>query len=426
MLPEIVNKTHKLAVIGLGYVGLPVAIAFAKRVSVIGYDSDPTRIQQLNRHRDPNNEMTASDFEWTDLVFTHDPAALVNAGVFIITVPTPVNKNNIPDLKNLLEATSLVGQYLKKGDFVIYESTTFPGCTEEECIPLLEKISGLTIGKDFKTGYSPERINPGDLNHQFINLPKVVSASDAGALSEIISLYALVVSAPLHAAPSIRVAEASKILENTQRDVNIALMNEMSLIFDRMGINSQDVFEAAAGKWNFLPFKPGLVGGHCTGVDPYYLIYKSLSLGYTPTLIQSARFVNDGMALHVANRVLDHVKRFTRHPKILVKGITFKENVRDLRNAIISNTIRELLANGVEVEVEDPMADPQSVEKQYGFLPVLKESDDYDAVIITVEHSAYKQLNEAYYCSITKEQGLIADLKGIYRNLIHQRKYWTL
>jgi UDP-N-acetyl-D-glucosamine/UDP-N-acetyl-D-galactosamine dehydrogenase len=426
MLPEIVNKSYKLAVIGLGYVGLPVAIAFSKKISVIGYDSDAARIQHLNQHRDPNKEIPASDFELTDLEFTRDPASLHNARVFIITVPTPVNASNKPDLKYLLDATSLVGKYLKKGDFVIYESTTFPGCTEEECIPLLEKISGLTIGKDFKAGYSPERINPGDANHQFINLPKVVSATDADALREILELYKLVVKAPLHAAASIRIAEASKILENTQRDVNIALMNEMSLIFDRMGIDSHDVFEAAAGKWNFLPFKPGLVGGHCTGVDPYYLIYKSLSLGYAPTLIQSARQVNDGMALHVANRVLDHVKLFARHPKVLVKGITFKENVSDLRNAIISDTIRELLAHGVKVEVEDPMADPLVVEKQYGFPPVSKPADDYDAVIITVQHAAYEQLNEAYYCSITKEQGLIADLKGIYRNRIHQRKYWTL
>jgi UDP-N-acetyl-D-galactosamine dehydrogenase len=338
-----------------------------------------------------------------------------------------VDKYNVPDLKPLVGASTTVGKALKKGDYVVYESTTYPGCTEEDCLPLLEKHSGLSMkAGDFCLGYSPERINPGDKKHTLRTVVKVVSGNTPLALDEIARTYDLVVDAGTHRAPSIKVAEASKIIENTQRDLNIALMNELSLIFDRMGINTFDVIEAAGTKWNFLKFQPGLVGGHCIGIDPYYLTYKAAELGYESKVITSSRYINDDMARYVARKIITHVLRISNEPKVLIKGVTFKENVSDIRNSRIVDTVKELLAFNIHVDVEDPHAEEQEVHEEYGLHLARKLRNDYDAVIITVPHTPYKDLDDAYFASITREGALIADLKGTYKNKIANRKYWSL
>src|SRR3954469_6865517 len=426
MYKELLDKKAKLAVVGLGYVGLPIALEFAKKISVIGFDINRKRIEMMQRKIDPSKEVEPSTFENCDIEFTDELEKLKGANFFIISVPTPVDKYNVPDLKPLLSASETVGKALKKGDYVIYESTTYPGCTEEDCLPILEKHSRLKLGKDFKLGYSPERINPGDKKNTLKTVVKVVSGSDAESLVEIAKTYELVVDAGVHRASSIKVAEASKIVENTQRDLNIALMNELSLIFDRMGINTYDVIEAAGTKWNFLKFQPGLVGGHCIGVDPYYLTYKAAALGYESKVISSSRYINDDMAKYVARKVITHVLRNSNDPKVLVKGVTFKENVSDIRNSKIIDTVKELLAFNIHVDVEDPYAEAHEVEEEYGLKLTGKDGTGYDAVIITVPHSEYRQLDDAYFASLTNSHGLIADLKGIYKNNITSRKYWSL
>jgi UDP-N-acetyl-D-glucosamine/UDP-N-acetyl-D-galactosamine dehydrogenase len=426
MFTHLIDKKEKLAVVGLGYVGLPIALEFAKKVSVIGFDINKKRIEMMKKGMDPSKEVKAEEFLDKDICFTDDPAVLKEARFFIVAVPTPVDKYNVPDLKPLLSASEVVGKSLKKGDYVVYESTTYPGCTEEDCLPVIEKISGLKMGKDFKVGYSPERINPGDKKNTLRTVVKVVSGCDAESLDQIAKVYSLVVDAGVHKAPSIKVAEASKIVENTQRDLNIALMNELSMIFDRSGINTYDVIEAAGTKWNFLKFQPGLVGGHCIGVDPYYLTHKASALGYESKVIASSRFINDDMAKYVARKIITHVLRLSNEPKVLVKGVTFKENVSDIRNSKIVDTVKELLAFSIRVDVEDPFAIEEDVLEEYGLHLVKKEAGDYDAVIITVPHQPYTGLDDAYFSSITKEDGLVADLKGIFRNKIKNRKYWSL
>ncbi|MGB8193894.1 MAG: nucleotide sugar dehydrogenase [Chitinophagaceae bacterium] len=426
MYQELIEKKTKLAVIGLGYVGLPIALEFARKICVIGFDINEKRIDMMRNRIDPSKEVEASAFEGCDIYFTNKLEELKEAGFFIVAVPTPVDKYNVPDLKPLISASETVGKVLKKGDYVVYESTTYPGCTEEDCLPVLEKLSGLKLGKDFKLGYSPERINPGDKKHTLRTVVKVVSGSDADSLDEIAKTYELVVDAGVHRASSIKVAEASKIVENTQRDLNIALMNELSLIFDRMGVNTFDVLEAAGTKWNFLKFHPGLVGGHCIGVDPYYLTHKASALGYESKVISSSRYINDDMAKYVARKVITHVLRNSNEPKVLVKGVTFKENVSDIRNSKIIDTVKELQAFNFQVDVEDPYAETEEVMHEYGLNLVREEKNGYDAVIITVPHEPYKDLGDDYFASITKENGLVADLKGIYKNKITRRKYWSL
>ena len=423
---DLTGKKAKLAVIGLGYVGLPIALEFAKKISVIGFDINKKRIAMMREGLDPSKEVPVGEFKDRDIVFTDDLAVLKEARFFIVAVPTPVDKYNVPDLKPLVGASGTVGKVLKKGDYVVYESTTYPGCTEEDCMPILEKISGLKSGKDFKLGYSPERINPGDKKHTLRTVIKVVSGDDAGSLEEIAKTYELVVDAGVHRAPSIKVAEASKIVENTQRDLNIALMNELSLIFDRMGINTYDVVEAAGTKWNFLKFQPGLVGGHCIGIDPYYLTYKAAALGYESKVIASSRYINDDMAKYVARKIITHVLRISNEPRVLIKGVTFKENVSDIRNSRIVDTVKELLAFNITVDVEDPYAEEEEVHEEYGLHLAKKVGDNYDAVIITVPHAPYKDLDDAYFTSITREGALIADLKGSYKSKIINRKYWSL
>ena len=422
---DLTARRAKLAVIGLGYVGLPIALEFAKKIPVIGFDINSRRIAMMRNQIDPSKEVDAKEFEGRDILFTDDTEILKQARFFIVAVPTPVDKYNVPDLKPLIGASTTVGKALKRGDYVVYESTTYPGCTEEDCLPILEKISGLSL-QDFSLGYSPERINPGDRKHTLRTVIKVVSGNTPQALDEIAKTYSLVVDAGVHRAPSIKVAEASKIVENTQRDLNIALMNELSLIFDRMSINTYDVIEAAATKWNFLKFQPGLVGGHCIGIDPYYLTYKAAALGYESKVIASSRYINDDMAKYVARKIITHVLRISGEPKVLVKGVTFKENVSDIRNSRIVDAVKELLAFNIHVDIEDPYAIEEEVHEEYGLHLTIQIANDYDAVIITVPHDQYKDLDDAWFTSITREGALIADLKGTYKNKIFNRKYWSL
>lgn len=426
MFQQIVDKKHKIAVIGLGYVGLPIALEFSRKASVIGFDISSRRIEMMKQGIDPSREIEKESFANCDIVFTDQLEVLREAKFFIVAVPTPVDKYNVPDLRPLISASTTVGKVLKKGDYVVFESTTYPGCTEEDCAPVLEQYSGFKAGTDFKLGYSPERINPGDKKHTLRTVIKVVSGSDDIALEEIAKTYELVVDAGVHRAPSIKVAEASKIVENTQRDLNISLMNELSLIFDRMGINTYDVIEAAGTKWNFLKFHPGLVGGHCIGVDPYYLTYKAAALGYDSKVISSSRFINDDMARYVARKIITHVLKNSNEPKVLVKGVTFKEDVSDIRNSKIIDTVKELLAFNIHVDVEDPYAGSEEVEEEYGLKLTSLQETGYDAVIVTVPHKPYLKLDDAYFASITKQGAVIADLKGIYRNKITSRKYWSL
>lgn len=420
------NKKAKLAVIGLGYVGLPIALEFAKKISVIGFDINTKRLEMMRNSQDPSKEVDAKEFEGRDIVFTNNLDVLKEAKFFIVAVPTPVDKYNVPDLKPLMSASTTVGKVLKKGDYVVYESTTYPGCTEEDCLPVLEKLSSLKMGAGFKLGYSPERINPGDKKNTLKTVVKVVSGCDDESLEEIAKTYELVVDAGVHRASSIKVAEASKIVENTQRDLNISLMNELSMIFDRMSINTFDVIEAAGTKWNFLKFQPGLVGGHCIGVDPYYLTYKAAALGYDSKVISSSRSINDDMAKYVARKIITHVLRNSNEPRVLVKGVTFKENVSDIRNSKIVDTVKELLLFNIQVDVEDPYAQGDEVHEEYGLKLCTKEENDYDAVIITVPHKPYINLDDNYFKSITKDKAVIADLKGLYKSKIKSREYWSL
>ena len=429
MYQELVDRKAKLAVIGLGYVGLPIALEFARKISVIGFDINARRIEMMKKGIDPSNEMERSDFDGCDITFTDSLDTLREARFFIVAVPTPVDEHNVPDLVPVKNASETIGKVIKKGDYVVFESTVYPGCTEEDCLPVIEKLSGLKNITDFKLGYSPERINPGDKTHTLSKIIKVVSGCDAESLEEIAKVYELVVAAGVHKASSIKVAEAAKIIENTQRDLNIALMNELSIIFGMMGINTFEVLEAAGTKWNFLKFQPGLVGGHCIGVDPYYLTYKANELGYDAEVILAGRNINDNMAKYVAKKVVQHIIKNSgdvKSSKVLVKGATFKENVSDIRNSKVADMVKALQSFYVNVDVEDPYADSAELEHEYGFGLTEKTGNDYDAVIITVPHQEYKDLNDSYFSSITKDHGLVADLKGIYRNCITNLAYWSL
>ena len=429
MYQDLIDKKAKLAVIGLGYVGLPIALEFARKISVIGFDINPKRIDMMKQGIDPSNELNKEDFDGCDIVFTDSLEVLKEARFFIVAVPTPVDEHNVPDLTPVKKASETVGKVVKKGDYVVFESTVYPGCTEEDCLPVIESLSGLRSVADFKIGYSPERINPGDKNHTLSSIVKVVSGCDAESLEEIAKTYELVVKAGVHRASSIKVAEAAKIIENTQRDLNIALMNELSIIFNIMNINTYEVLEAAGTKWNFLKFQPGLVGGHCIGVDPYYLTYKASELGYDAEVILAGRNINDNMSKYVAKSVIQHIIKHTsdvKSAKVLVKGATFKENVSDIRNSKVADVVKALQSYYVNVDVEDPHADSAELKHEYGFELAGKTATDYDAVIITVPHNAYRELDDAYYAGITKPHGMIADLKGIYRNKINSRNYWSL
>lgn len=429
MYQDLLEKKKTLAVIGLGYVGLPIALEFAKKIKVIGFDINAGRIEMMRNHIDPSQELESKDFVGCDIEFTDSLDVLRKANFYIVAVPTPVDEHNVPDLIPVQRASETIGKVIKKGDYVVYESTVYPGCTEEDCVPIIEKISGLKKTQDYKIGYSPERINPGDKEHTISTIVKVVSGCCNESLDTIAKVYELVVKAGVHKASSIKVAEAAKIIENTQRDLNIALMNELSIIFDKMDINTYEVLEAAGTKWNFLRFQPGLVGGHCIGVDPYYLTYKSKKLGYNSQVILAGRFINDAMAGYVARKILQNIilhNSDVKKAKVLVMGATFKENVSDIRNSKVADVIKELKAYSLNVDVTDPHAESDELKHEYGFELTSKLSNDYDAVLITVPHDDYKKLDDAYFASITKEHALVADLKGMYRGRIQSRKYWSL
>ena len=428
---RLLDKDATLAVIGLGYVGLPIALAFAKHIKVIGFDIHSGRVEQMKQGIDPSEELEKEAFEGSDISFTANPEDLKAAQFFVVAVPTPINATNQPDLTPLLSASKTVGNALSPGDYVVYESTVYPGCTEEDCIPVLETQSGLKFGPDFKVGYSPERINPGDKVNTIETIVKVVSGSDQESLDVIARTYDLVVKAGTHRASSIKVAEASKIIENTQRDVNIALINELSIIFNRVGINTFEVLEAAGTKWNFLNFTPGLVGGHCIGVDPYYLTWRAEKLGYHAKVINSGRYVNDSMGYYAGKQVVKRLLEKGVNPleaKVLVMGVTFKENVADIRNSKVFNVIQELRSFNVQTDVVDPFASPSQVDNEYGVqLTDAAKNGTYDAVIVAVNHAQYVALNVQDFRALFKhkDNGLLVDIKGMYRHLSDQLNYWS-
>jgi UDP-N-acetyl-D-galactosamine dehydrogenase len=426
---DLLSGQKKMAVLGLGYVGLPIALEFARKISVIGFDIKPNRIEMMKKGIDPSNELSSEDFEGCDIQFTAEIEDLHEASFFIVAVPTPIDVHKKPDLTPLLTATETVGKVLSEGNYVVYESTVYPGCTEEDCIPLLETTSGLDYISQFKVGFSPERINPGDRQHTLTKITKVSSGCDEESAEEIAKTYELVIEAGVHRASSIKVAEAAKIIENTQRDINIAFMNELSMIFNKIGINTYEVLEAAGTKWNFLKFYPGLVGGHCIGVDPYYLTYKSMKFGHHAQIINAGRGINDSMGAYVARQVT--LKLSSNFPnlkecRVLVMGATFKENVSDIRNSKVADVIAELEEFGVTVDVVDPHASPEEIKEEYNFELAESIQGPYHGIVVAVNHKEYADLDETYFKSISHPGAVFADLKGIYRGAVNSFDYWSL
>ena len=414
-------KDLKLAVIGLGYVGLPLAVEFGKIRSVVGYDINVARIQELRDGIDKTLETTSEELQQAkQLSFTTQLSDLKHCNCFIVTVPTPINKHKQPDLTALLAASASVGSMLKKGDIVIYESTVYPGATEEDCVPVLEKTSNLIFNKDFFCGYSPERINPGDKQHRISTIKKVTSGSTAEIADLVDALYNQIVTVGTHKAESIKVAEAAKVIENTQRDVNIALVNELAMIFNRLGIDTQAVLEAAGTKWNFLPFRPGLVGGHCIGVDPYYLTHKAQAVGYHPEVILSGRRVNDGMGEYVASQLIKAMIKKSiaiEGAKVLIMGLSFKENCPDIRNTKVVDIIGELEDYGVGVDVYDPWVDPMETEREYSVEPIKEpKANEYDAIILAVAHKQFMEMGAHTIRTFSKSPHLVYDLKHIFNS----------
>jgi len=408
----------KLAVVGLGYVGLPLAVEFGKKRSVIGFDINTRRIEELQRGHDHTLEVDDKELaEAAQLSYTADIARLAEANVYIVTVPTPIDQYKQPDLTPLVKASETIGKVLKRGDIVIYESTVYPGATEEDCVPVLEKVSGLVFNKDFYAGYSPERINPGDKEHRVSTIRKVTSGSTPEVADLVDSLYNEIITAGTHKAPSIRVAEAAKVIENTQRDVNIALINELALIFNRMGIDTEAVLKAAGTKWNFLPFRPGLVGGHCIGVDPYYLTHKAQAIGYHPEIILAGRRLNDSMGGYVVSQLVKAMTKRRIHVEgacVLVMGLTFKENCPDLRNTRVIDIVRELGEYNVKVDVYDPWVDPEEARHEYGVEPIKEpRPGQYDGIILAVAHREFAQMGEAALRALGKPQHVLYDLKYV-------------
>ncbi|MBV1895237.1 MAG: Vi polysaccharide biosynthesis UDP-N-acetylglucosamine C-6 dehydrogenase TviB [Rhodobacteraceae bacterium] len=412
------QKSIKIAVIGLGYVGLPLAVEFGKQRSVVGFDLNPLRIDELKARQDKTGEVSPQELGAAQLTFTTDPAAIADCNVYIVTVPTPIDQYNKPDLRPLLTASETVGKLLKPGDIVVYESTVYPGATEDDCVPILEQQSGLTLNTDFYVGYSPERINPGDTQHRLPDIKKVTSGSTPDVAEQIDALYREIITAGTYKAPSIRVAEAAKVIENAQRDLNIAFMNELAIIFDKMGIDTNDVLKAAATKWNFLAFQPGLVGGHCIGVDPYYLTHKAQDLGYNPEIILAGRRMNDGMGAYVAGKLVKAMLKKgiqVNGAKVLILGLTFKENCPDLRNTKVVDVINELQEYGATIDVHDPRADADEAEKLYGLKLVRDpQPGQYDGVLLAVPHQEFKQENPAVLRRLGKQNSVFMDLKGIF------------
>ncbi len=431
---DIRNKKSVIAVVGLGYVGLPLAVALSRQFRVVGFDISQERVRELTQGVDRTGEVEAETMQSCRAEFTADPHRLGEAGVIIVAVPTPIDEHRNPDLKPVTGASRTVGAHMASGCVVAYESTVYPGLTEEICIPLLEENSGLTCGSDFKVGYSPERINPGDREHTLETIVKVVAGQDKETTDMLAELYGSVVTAGIHKASSIKVAEAAKVIENTQRDLNIALMNELALLFGRMGIDTQEVLEAAGTKWNFLPFRPGLVGGHCIGVDPYYLTFKAQSLGFHPQVILAGRRINDAMAAHVADTARKMMLRLgcTQGGRVGILGLTFKEDVPDLRNTKVMDVVRELEENSIEVLVHDAVADPAEAQKEYGLeLANLDAFKNLDAVILAVSHAQYAELTPQTMRSWFRnpDKALLLDVKGFFDpEILHKAgfTYWRL
>lgn len=429
ILQQYFQKEKKIAVIGLGYVGLPIALELAKKFSVIGFDISAPRVELMKNKIDPSKELPSSAFDGADILFTHQIEDLKAATFYIVAVPTPVDEHKTPDLIPLTKASETLSKVIKKGDYVVYESTVYPGCTEEDCVPVIEKGSGLKAYEDFKVGYSPERINPGDTQHTLTKVTKIVSGCSPESLEVIAGIYGAIIEPGVFKASSIKVAEAAKVIENTQRDLNIALMNELSQIFNIMNINTYDVLEAAGTKWNFLKFQPGLVGGHCIGVDPYYLTYKAMELGYRPQIILSGRGINDGMAAYVAKKVVQHLIAQGKNPKeskVLILGATFKEDVSDIRNSKIFDLYQELKDYSIQLDIVDPHASAEEVHHEYGVELSEKISSGYDAVVAAVAHAQYKSLTEDYFKEILLSDGLVVDLKNIFKGKITNFTHWTL
>jgi len=429
MYNALIQKQHSIAVIGLGYVGLPIALEFARHFHVIGFDINAARIDLMRQGIDPSRELEPEAFLGTDILFTHDPEDLKKATFFVVAVPTPVDEHNVPDLRPVLSASRTVGNALKKGDIVVFESTVYPGCTEEDCAPVLEDLSGLKAGTDFKLGYSPERINPGDKEHTLTKILKIVAGSDAESLETIAAVYGQIITAGIYKASSIRVAEAAKVIENTQRDINIALMNELAVIFDKMGIDTHEVLAAAGTKWNFLKFYPGLVGGHCIGVDPYYLTYKAQQYGFAPEVILSGRRINNEMPAYIAKRLAQNLIAQGKNPrecKVLILGMTFKENVADIRNSKIADLAREIMDYSINVHIVDPHASPNEVAHEYKLSLLEQPTGPYDAVVVAVAHDEFKNLDAGYFHKLMPEKPLLVDIKAIYKHLDGEMTCWRL
>ena len=413
-------RTCKIGVVGLGYVGLPLAVEFGKHYSTVGFDIKSARIDELKSGRDSTLETTAEELTAAKkLSYTNNVDEIADCNFYIVTVPTPVDKYNRPDLRPIEGASNVLGRVLKKDDIVVYESTVYPGCTEEVAVPILEKVSGLKFNRDFFCGYSPERINPGDKQHRLPTIKKITSGSTPEVADFVDKVYSTIITAGTHKASSIAVAEAAKVIENTQRDVNIALINELALIFNRLGIDTEEVLLAAGTKWNFLPFRPGLVGGHCIGVDPYYLTHKAQEIGYHPEMILSGRRINDNMAIYVAERVSQLMVKKRIHvngSKILVLGLTFKENCPDLRNSKVADVVRELKKYGASVDVYDPWVDRSEAEHEYGIRPIKRPAQgDYDAVVVAVAHNQFRKMGIEKVRAFAKKKHILFDIKYVFK-----------
>ena len=435
MIDQILKGKKAIAVVGLGYVGTPLAVEFGKVVGkVIGFDIKKQRIDELLNSEDITGEITAEDLKNSRIDFTSDPKSLREASVIIIAVPTPIDKYKIPDLKPLESASRIVGENIQRGAVVVYESTVYPGVTEDICVPIIEQYSGMKCGKDFRVGYSPERINPGDKEHNLTNIVKVVAGGDKETTELLAKIYGLVVKAGIHKAPDIRTAEAAKVIENIQRDLNIALINELAIIFHKLGLDTRDVLDAASTKWNFLRFEPGLVGGHCIGVDPYYLTFKAQSIGYHPEVILSGRRINDSMGKYIAEQAIKHLiksNKAVKGSKILILGFTFKDNVKDIRNTRVIDIYNELKEYGVEPHVHDPYASHDDVSAEYGIklMQTPEEKRPYDGIIIAVKHREYADYSMEYLKGLCNSNASLIDVKGIYGKdeaLKAGLNYWRL
>ncbi len=424
---------EKIAIVGLGYVGLPVAIAFARKFpGSVGFDIHAEKVSELARGYDRNREVSEAELTASTLIFSSNPADLADATFFVVAVPTPVDENKLPDLTPVIRASETVGKVLKKGAVVVFESTVYPGVTEDLCGPCLEKHSGLKQGVDFKLGYSPERINPGDKEHTLERIIKVVSGEDAETLDRVANAYGAIIDAGVHRAPSIKVAEAAKVIENTQRDLNIALMNELAIVFDKMGIRTTDVLAAAGTKWNFLKFRPGLVGGHCIGVDPYYLTMKAQQLGYQPEVILAGRRINDSMGAHVAQRLVKLLVNAdipVKGARVGILGLSFKEDVNDIRNSKVPDILKELKEFGVQPLIHDPLASAADAHHEYGLtLCALEELRALDAVVFAVSHKAYLEMGIEKLLAPIRDGGVFIDVKSIFEpsKMTRNIRYWSL